>query len=133
MILRHSFRNNAARRRKLIEINFHMDPFGSVTFYQTARSEFKRYASTVRDRDFQKFRVNAIDFCKMLFRLFLEFAEKVAINFVAYLKIQINGHAVKVITDAKRRAAIHYPFVIFRVMVNEIENVELQLLLKSVQ
>src|SRR3989338_3009696 len=101
MVLRHSFRNNAAGRRKLIAVNFHMNPFGSVALNQTAGSEFKRYASIVRDRDFQKFRVNAIDFCKMLFCLFLESAQKVAVNLVAYLEIQINGHSVEVIADAK--------------------------------
>src|SRR3989344_8614554 len=133
MVLRHSFRNNAAGRRKLIAVNFHMNPFGSIALNQTAGSKLKRYASIVRDRDFQKFRVNAIDFCKMLFRLFLEVVEKLAINFVAYLKIQVHGHAVKVVANTERRSAIHYPFVVLQMVIDEVENVELQLLFKSIE
>src|SRR3989344_6478636 len=110
-----------------------MDPIGRIALNQIAGSEFKRYASIVRDRDFHKIRVNAIDFCKMLFCLFLELVEKVAINFVTYLKIQVHGHAVKVVANTERRTAIHYPFVVFRMMIDEIENVELQLLFKSIE
>src|SRR3990167_1211668 len=69
----------------------------------------------------------------MFLRFPLQLIKEFVINLVAHFEIQINGHAVEVVADAERRSTIHYPFVVFLMVIDEVENVELQLFFQSVE